>query len=495
MSVSKIIFDDKIVLYWDRQEEYRKGCVYCVQYAGESAYTGKTHYTISRTDALASSFDVSVSLVNEDGNTVKVLSNETVAFAKAKRRINVAEAPYFAVGDGKTMNTRAIQQAIDDCGAEDCVYFPEGTFLTGALTLHSDMELYVDSGATLQGTAKAEDYLPKIKSRFEGIERECYQSLLNVGELDHTAGCTTHNIVIRGGGVILGGGRPLMIDEIERECGMVIGDNDEVLRQQIKFWVHRGRLLQVANTENVLLADLTIGMGASWTLHFIYSKNITTCGCKIVSNDVNNGDGWDPDSSENCTIFDCDFDTRDDMIAIKSGKNPEGNVINRPSKNIKIFDCRCEHGHGLAVGSEMSGGVEKVRIWDCQMENSRCGMEIKGVKERGGYVKDVRVYDSAFSILAIRSVNYNAGNAAAKNPPKFENFYFENLSLTGVCMKHTGETWDETAIMMEGFDEAGYALEDVSLKNITIQRRDGAPKQNMSLFCVQGLSIENVVCK
>lgn len=493
--VNKIVFDDKIVLYWDRQEEYTKGCLYCVKYALETVYIDKTHFTIHKKDNMKKSFEVAVSLVEANGKTIKSLTEQTLAFADTKRRIDVTQAPYFAVGDGKTNNTKALQQAINDCGKDDCVYLPVGTFLTGALTLHSDIELYVDSGATLQGLDKAEDYLPKIKSRFEGIERECYQSLLNAGELDHKGGYTTRNIVIRGGGSILGGGRALMIDEIEKESGLPFGDDEESRKKQRGAWVYRGRLLQASNVENIIIADVTIGMGASWNLHFIYSKNVTTFGCKIVSNEVDNGDGWDPDSSEDCTIFDCVFDTRDDMIAVKSGKNPEGNIINRPTRNVKIFDCRCVHGHGLAVGSEMSGGVENVYIWDCQMEQSRCGMEIKGAKERGSYVKNVYVYNSSFSILAVRSVGYNSGAEKAPTPPVFENFHFENISLTGVCLKHTGETWNESAIILEGFDETGYSLRNIKLKDIRIKRRKDEPKQNISLYCLQGVFIENIKCE
>ena len=493
--IKKVVFEDKIVLYWERQDAFAKGCLYSVQYAGKTAHTDKTHFTIEKSDGLESSFDIAVTLLNESGEHVQCLAQETVAFAKPKRRIDVTKAPYYAIGDGKTVNTIALQQAINDCGKDECVYFPSGVFLTGALDLRSDVELYVETCATLQGTEKAEDYLPKIKSRFEGIEGMCYRSLLNLGEIDHNVGCTSQNVVIRGGGAILGGGRALMVDIIERESGMPFGDDPESRKAQRAAWTCRGRLLQACNVDNIVVENVTIGQGASWNLHFIYSKNIVVCGSKVVSKEVNNGDGIDPDSCENCVIFDCDFDTRDDMIAIKSGKNPEGNVINRPSKNIRVFDCRCERGHGMAVGSEMSGGVEDVRVWDCQMENSRCGMEIKGVKARGGYVKDVRVYNSSFSILAIRSVDYNTDGAPAPTPPKFEDFYFENLSLTGVCMKHTGETWDESAIILEGFDEDGYALKDVTLKNITIRRRANTPKQNVVLYCTKGVFLENVCCE
>ena len=493
--IKKLVFDDKIILYWDRQEEYAVGCAYCVEYASKRVSTTKTHYTICKEDGCEDGFEITVSLLGADGAKIKQLATETVAFAKAKRRLDVTKAPYFAVGDGKTMNTAAIQKAIDDCGSDECVYLPSGTFLTGALNLRSKIELYVEKGATLQGTAVAEDYLPKVNSRFEGIECMCYRSLLNLGEIDHTAGCTTQNVVIRGGGAVLGGGRELMMDVVAKESGMPFGDDPESRKLQRAAWCVRGRLLQAANVENVVIENVTIGLGASWNLHFIYSKDIVVCGAKVVSQGVNNGDGIDPDSCENFTVFDCDFDTRDDMLAIKSGKNPEGNIINRPSRHIRVFDCRCEHGHGMAVGSEMSGGVEDVRIWDCQMENSRCGIEIKGSKARGGYVRDVRVYDSAFSILAVRSVDYNSDGASALNPPVFEDFHFENIVLTGVCVKHNGETWDESAIIVEGFDEEGYALKNVKLKDIVIKRRASAPKQNMSLYCVQGLSVENLRCK
>ena len=105
-----------------------------------------------------------------------------------KNRLDVTEAPFWAKGDGKTKNTAALQRAIDACGAGDTVYIPAGIYLTGALRLHSNMELYLDEGAILQGTAEIVDYQPRIPSRFEGTEMRCYSSLLNLGTLDHAAG-------------------------------------------------------------------------------------------------------------------------------------------------------------------------------------------------------------------------------------------------------------------------------------------------------------------
>ena len=261
--IKKIIFHDKIVLYWDRQDEYEKGYLYCIKYALETVYIDKTHFTITKKDYMDKSFAVSVCLVDANGEVVKSLANETVSFATAKNRIDITKAPYFAVGDGQTLNTQAIQQAIDDCSKDECVYFPAGTFLTGALNLHSDMELYVDEGAVLQGSAKAEAYLPKIKSRFEGIECECYRSLLNIGEIDNKGGYTTSNIVLRGGGSILGGGKDLMVDTIEKESGLPFSEY-ELRHQQQRwlFWKRRGRLLQACNLENIVIENLTMGQGA-----------------------------------------------------------------------------------------------------------------------------------------------------------------------------------------------------------------------------------------
>lgn len=492
--INKVCFDDEIVVYWNRSGEYVKGYKYKVNYCGNTVFVEKTHFSILDGNR-EKSFGVEVILVDNDENEIKTIGATQVSYANSKRRIDVTKAPYLAVGDGKTLNTVAIQKAIDDCGVNDCVYVPEGTFLTGALDLRSNTELYVSEKAVLQGTNKVEDYLPKIKSRFEGIEGMCYRSLLNVGELDNKGGYTSQNIVIRGGGAILGGGRELMIDTVEKESGFPFLGDDLIVRTKQCGWNTRGRLLQVCNSENIVVSNVTIGMGASWNLHFIYSKNVVTFGCLILSQNVNNGDGWDVDSCEDCTIFDCTFNTRDDMIAIKSGKNPEGNIINRPTRNVKVFDCRCEHGHGLAVGSEMSGGVEDVCIWDCQMEQSRCGMEIKGAKERGGYVRNVRVYDSSFSIIAVRSVDYNRSEEKALTPPVFENFHFENLTLTGVCVKHTGGTWNESAIILSGFDENGYSLKNVKLKDIVVKHRNDDPKQNISLYSLQGVSIENINCE
>lgn len=124
----------------------------------------------------------------------------------------------------------------------------------------------------------------------------------------------------------------------------------------------RGRLINISNAERVVISGIHCADGPSWNIHMVYSRSIWTHHCRISSRGIWNGDGWDPDSSENCILFDTVFDTDDDMVAIKSGKNPEGNVVRRSSHRIRVFDCIARGGHGIAIGSEVSGGISDIAI-------------------------------------------------------------------------------------------------------------------------------------
>lgn len=485
--VQTIVFEDGIIVYWDRAKRYQKGYGYVISYNGKRAYTEKTHFSI--VDLTEKTVAIDLFLVDENRQILEKLWDTQAVLPEPKKRIDVTKAPYFAVGDGKTLNTTALQRALDDCKENEAVYLPQGTFLTGALDMHSNSELYIDAGGVLQGSANPQDYLPKIKSRFEGIECMCYRSLINMGELDRKGGYNCKNVVIRGKGAVLGGGKLLMDRTILLENGCEVEDPWKTNAVRT-----RGRLMHIVNTENVIIYGIEAGMAAAWNIHMIYSNNIVTAGCYIHSEEVNNGDGWDPDSSTNCTLFDCDFKTRDDMVAIKSGKNPEGNMVNRPSRNIRVFDCRSAMGHGLAIGSEMSGGIENVYIWDCDIENSRCGLEIKATKKRGGYVKNVYAYNISCSLLAIHSVEYNDDGEGAQTLPEFSNFYFEDICVTGVSILHTGEKRLLPPITVCGFDNE-HTAKNITLKGVKIKARSENPMQQLELHFAQNVNLENITCE
>lgn len=497
--VKNIATSESITVYWEKTELTPPGCGYQIFQNGVLAgSTRKTHFTMADLEA-ETEYTVLIKMVQ---GTEEVASEELyLKTGKKKTLLDITKAPYFAVGDGKTMNTLAIQRAIDDCTPEQAVYLPVGIFITGALRLHSDMELYLEEGAVLQGTDEIKDYLPKIWSRFEGTELSCYSSLLNLGTLDRNGGYNCRNVVIRGKGTIASGGRTLAerVIAFEREQ---MKDYLESLGEQINECEKpetipgrvRPRLINISNSQNVVISGVTLKNGASWNVHMIYSDSIVTNDCTFYSENVWNGDGWDPDSSSNCTIFNCLFYTGDDSIAIKSGKNPEGNQINKPCEHIRIFDCKCAFGHGITIGSEMSGGVRDVVIWDCDMSSSLCGIEIKGTRKRGGFVREVHVMDSLASRILFHSVGYNDDGVSALVPPVFEKCCFERVQITAEMMDHDRKKTPCDAIELCGFDEPGHELSHIVFRELTIGSEGKSRKQSISLQLCKNITFEKIHC-
>ncbi len=507
--------DTEAEIFWDLPLDADPSSTYFIFCNGEKiGETHKTHFTLKQLSP-DTTYDIEVSFAKEAADTANsnevLLGSLKLRTAKTKDLIDVTKEPFCAVGDGKTMNTKALQAALDSCDKDHIVFFPKGTYLSGALNVHSDTEILLDKGSLLQGTEAPEDYLPKIHSRFEGHEMECYRSLLNLGELDHTAGFNCCNVIIRGEGSIMGGGAVLAkaIAKIEGErlkdyiasLGDKIKDYEKPETIASRF---RGRLINMSNCQNIWIHGLTLGFAPSWNLHFIYSDSIVTDHCTLKSEGVWNGDGWDPDSSTNSTLYACDFYTEDDSVAIKSGKNPEGNIINRPTRHIRVFDSICHFGHGLCVGSEMSGGVEDVRLWDCDMGPTWSGIEIKATKKRGGYVKNILVRDITASHIQMHSVGYNDDGEGSKVPPILSDCRFERMHLLGRFLDNNNgqnEWHDCPSILLCGFDVPGYEIKNAVFKDIEMEDIDGrtlradgpVTEDNMTEFTGKGSSLtENI---
>ena len=496
--VNCISTSDSISLYWNKEEDIPEDSLYGLFMDGNLVgTTKKTHYTFEH---LKEACDYQVQVVIDGPQSSRCFSEAlTVRTLPKKNRIDITKPPYLAVGDGKTMNTDKLQRAIDDCGQNEMVYIPEGVFLTGALRLHSDMELYLEEGAVLQGTEQVDDYLPRIPSRFEGIEMECYSSLLNLGYMDHNGGYNCCNVVIRGKGTIRSGGRVLARNVIESEKER-LKDYLHSLGDKIKDYEKadtipgrvRPRLVNMSNCQNILLTGVSLENGASWNVHMIYSDQIVTHNCTFRSEGVWNGDGWDPDSSTNCTIFNCVFHTGDDSIAIKSGKNPQGNKINRPSEHIKIFDCYSACGHGFTIGSEMSGGINDVAIWDCDVSHSLCGIEIKGTKKRGGFVRNVSVRNCATARILFHSVDYNNDGIGAPVPPVFEHCLFDGIKISGEYYGEDNQWHACRPIELCGFDECGYYVKDIVFSNIKIRGTNTKGDQTIALKYCENITFKNI---
>lgn len=404
----------------------------------------------------------------------------TVTFKTGIKGENIDIEKYGAdTSNTAEENRTAIQAAIDDCPKNGTVKIPAGKYVTGALFLHSDMTLYLEDGAILKGSGDVKDYLVNgemIDSRFEGWELKSYASLINAGKLDNKGGYNCRNISICGKGTISGGGQAL-------GTAMTNASGER----------SRGRLISFNNCQNVNLSGIRIENPPCWTVHMIYSDRISTYNTTIDSKSgtrVRNGDGWDPDSSTNLMLFGTVFNTGDDCIAIKSGKNPEGNKINKPAKNIRIFNCESSGGLGLAIGSEMSGGIENIYISNCNIKNTRYGLEMKATKKRGGYIRNIYVKDSSFDQILMHSVSYNDDGQGADEMPYFSNMSFENINVPGYSY-YNGVESVETPIQLKGFDNKDNYIKNVLFKNIIVGDELNVMKKVSLQYC-SDVSFENM---
>ena len=197
---------------------------------------------------------------------------------------------------GNVLVTNELQDIIDS-NKDKIIYFPKGTYLSGALYLPENSHLYFEKGACLLGSENPNDYLPMIYSRFEGLEMDCYASLINA--------ISVNNIIIEGEGEIRGGGATLGNKIIEAQLPYVDASVLDLSKTNPSLIAgrKRNRLINITRANNVLIKGLKMGYSSSWNLHVLYSQNVVITGCLFESFGVHNGDGIDPDSSKNIYIF------------------------------------------------------------------------------------------------------------------------------------------------------------------------------------------------
>lgn len=431
-----------IVLIWDKPDNYADVISYDIFNNGQLTGSSKiTNYTVSKLRP-NTTYSFSVEAKNAKGELSKPCNEIKVTTKSQGKIFNITK--YGAKGDSLTLNTKAIQKAVDDCTPGGTVLIPAGIYLSGAVFLKSDMTLYIEKGGVLKGSTDIADYYPIITTRFEGWKVESFSSLITAGKLDTSGKIYVKNLAIRGEGTISGG---------DSKLGKAM--------TAAKGIRSRGRLMCLMNCMNVDIEGLTIEKTPCWCIHYTFSRNVAIHDLKITST-ASNGDGIDPDSSVDSYIFNCSFSTGDDCIAIKSGKNPEGNVVGKPTQNVWITNCNFIKGHSLAIGSEMSGGVKNVLVRDCELGNLYYGLQVKGTKERGGYVEDITVKDCDLQqIKIVTSISYNNDGAPAPGMPFFKNMEFVNLNMTKAGTK-------VPVIFIEGFNNPQHYTRDIVLRNIKL---------------------------
>ena len=297
---------------------------------------------------------------------------------------------FGALGDGITLDTKAIQAAIDEAGiaaergAKTIVVLSKGIYLTSSLFLKSHMEFRMEEGAILLGTTDESQY-PIMHTRVAGVEMEWTVGILNVNGQE--------DVKITGKGCIDGQG-PYWWNKYwgeDRKGGMRKVYEAKGLRWCVDYDCRRSRNLVVMESKNVNLSDFESRRSGFWNIHICYSKNIHVEKLHIYDNEGPSTDGIDIDSCDGVVVERCKIACNDDSICVKSGRDADGLRVNRICQNILIQECEILTGSGVTIGSETSGGARNITIRNLKYHGTDCGFRLKSARTRGGVIEDVLV--------------------------------------------------------------------------------------------------------
>jgi hypothetical protein len=300
---------------------------------------------------------------------------------------------YGAKNDGSARSTEAIRKAIQaaEKAGGGTVYFPAGTYVTGAIRMVSNLVLNIDAGATLKFHTDLSEY-PLVKGRYEGTEAITPSPLIGGENLE--------NITITGRGTLTTDNAEWIKRTDVPEARAVWESINERLekhesvpesdyRKAAPFL--RPSFIRPMNSKNVLIEGVHIVGSSMWTLHILYCENVVIRNVIVETYPGHNTDGVDIDSSREVRISDSYFSTGDDAICIKSGKDADGRRVNRPTENVAITNCTIQHGHGAVVlGSETAGSIRNIAASNIVSQHTDKGVRIKSGRARGGTVENIR---------------------------------------------------------------------------------------------------------
>jgi exo-poly-alpha-galacturonosidase len=383
-----------------------------------------------------------------------------------------------AVGNGKTVNTQAIQALIDKVSGEGggVVVVPKGTFMTGSISLKRGVNLEIEKDGVLKGTTEQKDY-PPAKTRWEGAETERSAALLTAIDLT--------GVELTGEGTIDGSGDEWvrLFNEMNAAKGIRPGTKVPVPPPG------RPKLICLQNCRKVRISGLSLLNPASWGLHILYCEGVTVENLKSraehgTPNAIPNADGIDVDSSRNVLISGCDIVSNDDCISLKAGRDGDGRRVNRPSENIVVEKCHFGYGHGgVALGSETTGSIRNVEVRDCKADDDNWApVRIKSTASRSGVVENV-LYKNiemhnvrrAFELTLL----YTAANA--NNPPAPVLVVVRNVKIENI----TGDA--KNAGIMYGLPDS--PIRDVKFENCKVSAQKGLEVQNVKDVDFSGLDI------
>jgi polygalacturonase len=327
---------------------------------------------------------------------------------------------YGAINNGKTLNTKAIQAAIDACAAKGggIVTFAPGDYLTGSIYVKKGVHLRIDEGVQILGSQNLADY-PEIDTRVAGIEMKWPSALINV--LDQ------ENVAISGKGVVHAQGKPFW----DLYWNMRKEYEPKGLRWIVDYDAKRPRTLLVSESSDITIKDITMKQAGFWTIHILYSDHITVDGVVIQNNIDGHGpstDGIDIDSSSYILVQNSDIDCNDDNFCLKAGRDWDGLRVNRPTEYVLIRDCISRAGGGLITfGSETSGGIRHVLAHNLKAKGTGVGIRFKSATTRGGTVENIYMQDIEMNGVSTPievSMNWNPSYSYSTLP---EGYTYESI--------------------------------------------------------------------
>ncbi len=392
------------------------------------------------------------------------------AFAQTSPVFNVLD--YGAKRDSAASSTAAIRATVLACARAGggTVWIPAGTYITGAIEMASNVTLHVDSGATLRFVANREEYPMVEHSRYEGVETRAPAA--NIG------GYKLENIAIEGHGTLTASnadwlalvrgetaGRAAwnsLLDLLQKPGAIPDG-----LRAASEAFL-RTDFIRPVECRNVRIEGIHIVGSPMWVIHPVYSENVTIRDVIVESYPGANTDGVDVDSCRHVRISDSYFDTGDDAICLKSGKDADGLRVNRPTEDVAITNCTIHRGHGAVVlGSETSGGIRNVVASNIVSVGTDRGIRLKSTRGRGGVMENIRfdnwvIEDSRY--VAIQVTNYYTN--APEEPVSARTPVFRNISISHVTINRC-----PLAVALDGLPEM--PVEGLRLSDVTGNAKEG----------------------
>ncbi len=375
-----------------------------------------------------------------------------------------------------------LMQAIEECAVHGGgkVVVPPGSFrCDGPIRLRSHIELHFSEGCFLKFSPEPSLYLPPVPTRWEGVE------LLNYSPMIYGNGLT--DVVISGKGVLAGGSeirqgwRALQKPAQERTRSLeenhippeqrIFGDGDYL----------RPAMLQLLHSERILFEDFTLTDNAFWMVHPVYCKDITIRRLKLDCMLMNN-DGIDLDSCENALVEDSIFRNGDDAIVIKSGRDQDGLRVGKPTRRVVVRNCVfAEVLHGIAIGSELSGGAEDIYAHDITMKHVAYeAISFKSTRGRGGVIQNILLENIRVGFAGNHLICIDNDYSKVQHGDALT--LFKDITIQNVTCDKT-----QNAFRLQGKPEL--PLENIRIENVTI----ASAEQLYSLDeCAEDVKFTNV---